>query len=214
MAEKWPLCSFLLCRYFAVISFHLVWIPALWSVAGLVITTPQGTLVSPTSSPSFVSGHPAATTMIVSALPSHGKVSTMTYTCFSNGMTFTFINLWPMSITIKKHVRQNSQFNGLEIHLLIGHQIKLDLKKLLNTFLLFIFCFLLLTCRCTFPCRQKRRRWSFPHGCDAYTFQTGQKKEDNVVHGGSRWWARKRNIYIGSSDTWWPGKIKNLGRKF
>lgn len=103
-----------------------------------------------------------------------------------------------------------NHFNGLEIYL----QIKLHLKKLLNTFLLFIFCFLLLTCCCTFPCRQKRRRWSFPHGCDAYTFQTGQKKEDNVVHGGSRWWARKRNIYIGSSDTWWPGKIKNLGRKF
>lgn len=40
--------------------------------AGLVITTPQGTLVSPTSSQSFVSGHPA-TTMIVSALHSQGK---------------------------------------------------------------------------------------------------------------------------------------------
>lgn len=40
--------------------------------AGLVITTPQGTLVSPTSSQSFVSGHPA-TTMIVSGLPSAGK---------------------------------------------------------------------------------------------------------------------------------------------
>ncbi|XP_024917060.1 zinc finger protein 384b isoform X4 [Cynoglossus semilaevis] len=37
------------------------------TAAGLVITTPQGTLVSPTSSQSFVSGHPA-TTMIVSAL--------------------------------------------------------------------------------------------------------------------------------------------------
>ena len=36
-------------------------------LAGLVITTPQGTLVSPTSSQSFVSGHPT-TTMIVSAL--------------------------------------------------------------------------------------------------------------------------------------------------
>uniref|UniRef100_A0A8C7WYU0 Zinc finger protein 384 b n=1 Tax=Oryzias sinensis TaxID=183150 RepID=A0A8C7WYU0_9TELE len=35
------------------------------TAAGLVITTPQGTLVSPTSSQSFVSGHPAAT-MIVS----------------------------------------------------------------------------------------------------------------------------------------------------
>ncbi|XP_026226332.1 zinc finger protein 384b isoform X3 [Anabas testudineus] len=40
--------------------------------AGLVITTPQGTLVSPTSSQSFVSGHPA-TTMIVSALHSPDK---------------------------------------------------------------------------------------------------------------------------------------------
>ncbi|XP_059195804.1 zinc finger protein 384b isoform X2 [Centropristis striata] len=39
------------------------------TAAGLVITTPQGTLVSPTSSQSFVSGHPAAT-MIVSALHS------------------------------------------------------------------------------------------------------------------------------------------------
>ncbi|XP_034030348.1 zinc finger protein 384b isoform X6 [Thalassophryne amazonica] len=39
------------------------------TAAGLVITTPQGTLVSPTSSESFVSGHPA-TTMIVSALHS------------------------------------------------------------------------------------------------------------------------------------------------
>ncbi|KAM4735753.1 zinc finger protein 384b isoform 3-T3 [Anableps anableps] len=43
------------------------------TAAGLVITTPQGTLVSPTSSSqSFVSGHPA-TTMIVSALPSTDK---------------------------------------------------------------------------------------------------------------------------------------------
>ncbi|XP_061919835.1 zinc finger protein 384b isoform X1 [Entelurus aequoreus] len=37
------------------------------TAAGLVITTPQGTLVSPTSSQSFMSGHPT-TTMIVSAL--------------------------------------------------------------------------------------------------------------------------------------------------
>ncbi|XP_020566259.1 zinc finger protein 384 isoform X1 [Oryzias latipes] len=42
------------------------------TAAGLVITTPQGTLVSPTSSQSFVSGHPAAT-MIVSALHSPDK---------------------------------------------------------------------------------------------------------------------------------------------
>ncbi|XP_037641218.1 zinc finger protein 384b isoform X5 [Sebastes umbrosus] len=42
------------------------------TAAGLVITTPQGTLVSPTSSQSFVSGHPA-TTMIVSALHSAEK---------------------------------------------------------------------------------------------------------------------------------------------
>ncbi|CAI5663755.1 unnamed protein product [Oreochromis niloticus] len=42
------------------------------TAAGLVITTPQGTLVSPTSSQSFVSGHPA-TTMIVSALHSSEK---------------------------------------------------------------------------------------------------------------------------------------------
>ncbi|XP_042345280.1 zinc finger protein 384b isoform X2 [Plectropomus leopardus] len=41
------------------------------TAAGLVITTPQGTLVSPTSSQSFVSGHP--TTMIVSALHSADK---------------------------------------------------------------------------------------------------------------------------------------------
>ncbi|XP_053182410.1 zinc finger protein 384b isoform X3 [Scomber japonicus] len=41
------------------------------TAAGLVITTP-GTLVSPTSSQSFVSGHPA-TTMIVSALHSQDK---------------------------------------------------------------------------------------------------------------------------------------------
>ncbi|XP_024861540.1 zinc finger protein 384b isoform X5 [Kryptolebias marmoratus] len=42
------------------------------TAAGLVITTPQGTLVSPTSSQSFVSG-PPATTMIVSALHSPDK---------------------------------------------------------------------------------------------------------------------------------------------
>ncbi|XP_024123575.1 zinc finger protein 384b isoform X5 [Oryzias melastigma] len=42
------------------------------TAAGLVITTPQGTLVSPTSSQSFVSGHPAGT-MIVSALHSADK---------------------------------------------------------------------------------------------------------------------------------------------
>ncbi|XP_072316746.1 zinc finger protein 384b isoform X1 [Eucyclogobius newberryi] len=37
------------------------------TAAGLVITTPQGTLVSPNSSQSFVSGHPGAT-MVVSSL--------------------------------------------------------------------------------------------------------------------------------------------------
>ncbi|XP_068615002.1 zinc finger protein 384-like [Brachionichthys hirsutus] len=42
------------------------------TAAGLVITTPQGTLVSPNSSQPFVSGHPA-TTMIVSALHSQEK---------------------------------------------------------------------------------------------------------------------------------------------
>ncbi|XP_077454092.1 zinc finger protein 384b isoform X3 [Stigmatopora argus] len=42
------------------------------TAAGLVITTPQGTLVSPTSSQSFMSAHPA-TTMIVSALHSPDK---------------------------------------------------------------------------------------------------------------------------------------------
>ncbi|XP_077576183.1 zinc finger protein 384b isoform X2 [Stigmatopora nigra] len=42
------------------------------TAAGLVITTPQGTLVSPTSSQSFMSAHPA-TTMIVSALHSQDK---------------------------------------------------------------------------------------------------------------------------------------------
>lgn len=47
-------------------------------IAGLVITTPQGTLVSPTSSQSFVSGHPAAT-MIVSALHSQGKTHIMAH---------------------------------------------------------------------------------------------------------------------------------------
>ncbi|XP_051921081.1 zinc finger protein 362-like isoform X4 [Hippocampus zosterae] len=41
------------------------------TAAGLVITTPQGTLVSPTSSQSFVSTHP--TTMIVSAVHSQDK---------------------------------------------------------------------------------------------------------------------------------------------
>uniref|UniRef100_A0A8C6KEB3 Zinc finger protein 384 b n=1 Tax=Nothobranchius furzeri TaxID=105023 RepID=A0A8C6KEB3_NOTFU len=45
---------------------------SIMAAAGLVITTPQGTLVSPTSSQSFVSGHPA-TTMIVSALQSPDK---------------------------------------------------------------------------------------------------------------------------------------------
>ncbi|XP_063755609.1 zinc finger protein 384a isoform X3 [Eleginops maclovinus] len=38
------------------------------TAAGLVITTPQGTLVPTASTQSFVAGHPAATTMIVSAL--------------------------------------------------------------------------------------------------------------------------------------------------
>ncbi|KAM9805541.1 zinc finger protein 384-like isoform X3 [Syngnathus typhle] len=42
------------------------------TAAGLVITTTQGTLVSPTSSPSFVSAHPT-TTMIVSAVHSQDK---------------------------------------------------------------------------------------------------------------------------------------------
>ncbi|XP_077432248.1 zinc finger protein 384b isoform X3 [Vanacampus margaritifer] len=42
------------------------------TAAGLVITTPQGTLVSPTSSQSFVSTHPT-TTMIVSAVHSPDK---------------------------------------------------------------------------------------------------------------------------------------------
>nr|XP_046255153.1 zinc finger protein 384b isoform X1 [Scatophagus argus]XP_046255154.1 zinc finger protein 384b isoform X1 [Scatophagus argus]XP_046255155.1 zinc finger protein 384b isoform X1 [Scatophagus argus]XP_046255156.1 zinc finger protein 384b isoform X1 [Scatophagus argus] len=50
-------------------SQNLLPVPStgIMTAAGLVITTPQGTLVSPTSSQSFVSGHPA-TTMIVSAL--------------------------------------------------------------------------------------------------------------------------------------------------
>ncbi|XP_069031954.1 zinc finger protein 384a isoform X2 [Embiotoca jacksoni] len=38
------------------------------TAAGLVITTPQGTLVPTASTQSFVAGHPTATTMIVSAL--------------------------------------------------------------------------------------------------------------------------------------------------
>ncbi|XP_058474946.1 zinc finger protein 384a isoform X1 [Solea solea] len=38
------------------------------TAAGLVITTPQGTLVPTSSTQSFVAGHPTATTMIVSAL--------------------------------------------------------------------------------------------------------------------------------------------------
>ncbi|XP_060914874.1 zinc finger protein 384a isoform X3 [Labrus mixtus] len=38
------------------------------TAAGLVITTPQGTLLPTSSTQSFVTGHPAATTMIVSAL--------------------------------------------------------------------------------------------------------------------------------------------------
>ncbi|XP_057690939.1 zinc finger protein 384b isoform X5 [Corythoichthys intestinalis] len=42
------------------------------TAAGLVITTPQGTLVSPTSSQSFMSAHPP-TTMIVSAVHSPDK---------------------------------------------------------------------------------------------------------------------------------------------
>ncbi|KAM3614677.1 uncharacterized protein V6R79_017885 [Siganus canaliculatus] len=48
---------------------NLLHVPStgIMTAAGLVITTPQGTLVSPTSSQSFVSGHPA-TTMIVSAV--------------------------------------------------------------------------------------------------------------------------------------------------
>lgn len=37
-------------------------------LAGLVITTPQGTLVPTASTQSFVAGHPTATTMIVSAV--------------------------------------------------------------------------------------------------------------------------------------------------
>ncbi|KAL3059674.1 hypothetical protein OYC64_014306 [Pagothenia borchgrevinki] len=52
------------------------------TAAGLVITTPQGTLVSPTSSQSFVSGH-QATTMIVSAL--HSAENLKEYFCFQPG---------------------------------------------------------------------------------------------------------------------------------
>lgn len=40
----------------------------LFLLAGLVITTPQGTLVPSASTQSFVAGHPSATTMIVSAV--------------------------------------------------------------------------------------------------------------------------------------------------
>ncbi|XP_024126801.1 zinc finger protein 384a isoform X5 [Oryzias melastigma] len=44
------------------------------TAAGLVITTPQGTLVPTASTQSFVAGHPSATTMIVSALhPSNSE---------------------------------------------------------------------------------------------------------------------------------------------
>ncbi|XP_068179643.1 zinc finger protein 384b isoform X3 [Antennarius striatus] len=55
-------------------SQNLLPVPStgIMTAAGLVITTPQGTLVSPNSSQSFVSGHPA-TTMIVSALHSSDK---------------------------------------------------------------------------------------------------------------------------------------------
>lgn len=41
---------------------------SLFLLAGLVITTPQGTLVPTASTQSFVAGHPTATTMIVSAV--------------------------------------------------------------------------------------------------------------------------------------------------
>lgn len=44
-------------------------VPLFFSVlAGLVITTPQGTLVPTASTQSFVAGHPTCTTMIVSAV--------------------------------------------------------------------------------------------------------------------------------------------------
>ncbi|XP_047240214.1 zinc finger protein 384a isoform X4 [Girardinichthys multiradiatus] len=43
--------------------------------AGLVITTPQGTLVPTASTQSFVTGHPTATTMIVSAMHPSNTVS-------------------------------------------------------------------------------------------------------------------------------------------
>ena len=65
-----------------LLALSLTLVFSLTFVAGLVITTPQGTLVSPaSSSQSFVPGHPA-TTMIVSALhaPNTGKTCTRTHT--------------------------------------------------------------------------------------------------------------------------------------
>lgn len=86
-----------------VIISNLFWFLSFWVEAGLVITTPQGTLVSPTSSQSFVSGHP--TTMIVSALPSHGKLSTLTCTVsqITPHLHLLLRSLWAMNIF--EHVR-------------------------------------------------------------------------------------------------------------
>lgn len=72
---EWVHCDYFYVSYSFLCDnfFSFVLIPATRVEAGLVITTPQGTLVSPTSSQSFVSGHPAATTMIVSARPPHGN---------------------------------------------------------------------------------------------------------------------------------------------
>lgn len=83
------------CSSQTVISFFIF---VFHRAAGLVITTPPGTLVSPTSSQSFVSGHPA-TTMIVSALHSSGETFTQYLLC--NVVSENDLRLFPVVLFSK-----------------------------------------------------------------------------------------------------------------
>ncbi|XP_061144996.1 zinc finger protein 384-like [Syngnathus typhle] len=82
------------------------------TAAGLVITTTQGTLVSPTSSPSFVSAHPT-TTMIqksfrqLSHLQQHNRIHTgdRPYKCTNPGCEKSFTQL----SNLQSHRRQHNK---------------------------------------------------------------------------------------------------------
>ncbi|XP_034466968.1 zinc finger protein 384b isoform X2 [Hippoglossus hippoglossus] len=83
------------------------------TAAGLVITTPQGTLVSPTSSQSFVSGH-QATTMIVSALHSTDKKE-------GDGMSHVVVMPAPSKRGRKKKVTTLSRLGPGNETLVLAH---------------------------------------------------------------------------------------------